>query len=180
MRQHSFGTLSSVSTLTLGGGGLGMLWGSTTHDECIATVRAAVEAGITLLELGAALRQRQGRAGRGRGVWRDPARRRPRHQQVQPGQSSGRRDRGHPAPLDRGQPATPAPVQARPVLPALQRRAGPGVRGGMGRCRQPHDAVSGVHGACPPSVREAGGRGIDWRLGPDRHRPPRHHHPAAE
>ena len=51
MRQHSFGTLPPVSTLTLGGGGLGMLWGPTTFDECVATVHAAVEAGITLLDL---------------------------------------------------------------------------------------------------------------------------------
>lgn len=51
MRQHSFGPLFPVSTLTLGGGGLGMLWGETTLDECIATVRAAVAAGINLLDL---------------------------------------------------------------------------------------------------------------------------------
>ena len=40
-----------VSTLTLGGGGLGMLWGQTTFDECVATVHAAVAAGINLLDL---------------------------------------------------------------------------------------------------------------------------------
>ncbi len=51
MRQHSFGRLGQVSTLTLGGGGLGMLWGPTTFDECVATVHAAVQAGITLLDL---------------------------------------------------------------------------------------------------------------------------------
>jgi len=51
MRQHEFGPLPPVSTLTLGGGGLGMLWGETTFDECVATVRAAVDAGITLLDL---------------------------------------------------------------------------------------------------------------------------------
>ena len=51
MQQHSFGTLPTVSTLTLGGGGLGMLWGKTTFEECVATVHAAVEAGITLLDL---------------------------------------------------------------------------------------------------------------------------------
>ncbi len=51
MRQHSFGSLAPVSTLTLGGGGLGQLWGTTTFDECVATVRAAVDAGITLLDL---------------------------------------------------------------------------------------------------------------------------------
>jgi aryl-alcohol dehydrogenase-like predicted oxidoreductase len=51
MQQHSFGRLPPVSTLTLGGGGLGMLWGPTTFDECVATVHAAVDAGITLLDL---------------------------------------------------------------------------------------------------------------------------------
>lgn len=51
MRTHGFGPLGSVSILTLGGGGLGMLWGETTFDECVATVRAAVDAGINLLDL---------------------------------------------------------------------------------------------------------------------------------
>ena len=51
MHQQPFGRLGQVSTLTLGGGGLGMLWGVTTFDECVATVHAAVEAGITLLDL---------------------------------------------------------------------------------------------------------------------------------
>jgi aryl-alcohol dehydrogenase-like predicted oxidoreductase len=51
MRQHPFGPLGLVSTLTLGGGGLGMLWGQTTFEECVATVKAAVDAGVTLLDL---------------------------------------------------------------------------------------------------------------------------------
>ncbi len=51
MRQHPFGSLPPVSALTLGGGGIGMLWGATTDEECVATVRAAVDAGITLLDL---------------------------------------------------------------------------------------------------------------------------------
>jgi aryl-alcohol dehydrogenase-like predicted oxidoreductase len=51
MHHHSFGPLPPVSTLTLGGGGLGMLWGETTVDECIATVHDAVAAGINLLDL---------------------------------------------------------------------------------------------------------------------------------
>jgi aryl-alcohol dehydrogenase-like predicted oxidoreductase len=51
MKQHPFGGLFPVSTLTLGGGGLGMLWGQTTFEECVATVRAAVAAGINLLDL---------------------------------------------------------------------------------------------------------------------------------
>ncbi len=51
MQHHPFGPLPPVSVLTLGGGGLGMLWGATTFDECVATVHAATAAGITLLDL---------------------------------------------------------------------------------------------------------------------------------
>ena len=51
MQTHTFGRLPPVSVLTLGGGGLGQLWGPTTREECVATVRAAVDAGITLLDL---------------------------------------------------------------------------------------------------------------------------------
>ncbi len=51
MKLHQFGALFPVSTLTLGGGGLGMLWGQTTFEECVATVQAAVAAGINLLDL---------------------------------------------------------------------------------------------------------------------------------
>src|SRR4029077_4240956 len=51
MQQHSFGRLWPVSTLTLGGGGLGMVWGETTFAECVATVHDAVAAGINLIDL---------------------------------------------------------------------------------------------------------------------------------
>jgi aryl-alcohol dehydrogenase-like predicted oxidoreductase len=51
MQQHRFGRMSPVSALTLGGGGLGMVWGETTFEECVLTVHAAVEAGITLFDL---------------------------------------------------------------------------------------------------------------------------------
>ena len=51
MKLHPFGSLPPVSALTLGGGGIGMLWGATTDEECVATVRAAVDAGINLLDL---------------------------------------------------------------------------------------------------------------------------------
>lgn len=51
MQSHAFGKLPAVSILTLGGGGLGMLWGRTTFNECVATVHAAIDAGITLLDL---------------------------------------------------------------------------------------------------------------------------------
>jgi aryl-alcohol dehydrogenase-like predicted oxidoreductase len=45
------GGLWPVSALTLGGGGLGQLWGTTTREEAVATVREAVDSGITLLDL---------------------------------------------------------------------------------------------------------------------------------
>ena len=51
MKTRAFGRLSPVSSLTLGGGGLGMLWGPTTFDECVATVHDAVAAGVNLLDL---------------------------------------------------------------------------------------------------------------------------------
>src|SRR5438874_3237728 len=51
MQHHNFGRLAPVSVLTLGGGGLGMLWGETTFAECVATVHEAVAAGITLIDL---------------------------------------------------------------------------------------------------------------------------------
>ncbi len=51
MQHHSLGRLWPVSVLTLGGGGLGMVWGETTFDECVATVHDAVAAGINLIDL---------------------------------------------------------------------------------------------------------------------------------
>ena len=51
MQQRPFGKLGTVSALTLGGGGLGRIWGPTTREECVATAREAVEAGIDLLDL---------------------------------------------------------------------------------------------------------------------------------
>jgi aryl-alcohol dehydrogenase-like predicted oxidoreductase len=40
-----------VSALTLGGGGIGQVWGPTDRQEAVATVEAAVAAGITLLDV---------------------------------------------------------------------------------------------------------------------------------
>ena len=51
MRQRPFGKLGVASALTLGGGGLGRVWGQTTRAECVATVREAVDSGIDLLDL---------------------------------------------------------------------------------------------------------------------------------
>ncbi len=51
MQKASLGALGPVSRLTLGGGGLGQLWGRTDRGECVATLRAAVDAGIDLIDL---------------------------------------------------------------------------------------------------------------------------------
>ncbi len=51
MHTRPFGKLGRVSALTLGGGGLGQLWGPTTREECVATAREAAESGITLLDM---------------------------------------------------------------------------------------------------------------------------------
>jgi aryl-alcohol dehydrogenase-like predicted oxidoreductase len=51
MPQRTLGKLWPVSALTLGGGGIGMVWGETTFEECVATVHSAVAAGINLIDL---------------------------------------------------------------------------------------------------------------------------------
>lgn len=51
MQQRTLGNLGKVSALTLGGGGLGQVWGPTSRAEAVATVVEAVEAGIDLLDL---------------------------------------------------------------------------------------------------------------------------------
>lgn len=49
MRTATLGPIGEVSRLTLGGG-IGQIWGEVTHDEALATIHAAVDAGITLLD----------------------------------------------------------------------------------------------------------------------------------
>ncbi|HEX7776559.1 MAG TPA: aldo/keto reductase [Parvibaculum sp.] len=51
MDMRKLGDLWPVSALTLGGGGLGQIWGKTDRAEAVATVHAAVDAGVTLLDL---------------------------------------------------------------------------------------------------------------------------------
>ena len=51
METRELGPLGAVSVLALGGGGLGQVWGETSREEAVATVRAAVDAGITLLDV---------------------------------------------------------------------------------------------------------------------------------
>ncbi|HZK98304.1 MAG TPA: aldo/keto reductase [Caulobacteraceae bacterium] len=50
MRTTTLGPLTGVSRITLGGGGLGGGWGATTAEEAVATVRAAVDGGVTLID----------------------------------------------------------------------------------------------------------------------------------
>lgn len=51
MESGTLGPLGRVSRLTLGGGGIGQLWGETTRIEAVATLRMAVDAGIDLIDL---------------------------------------------------------------------------------------------------------------------------------
>ncbi len=51
MQTRQLGNLWPVSALTLGGGGIGQVWGQTDRQESVATVRLAVDSGVTLLDL---------------------------------------------------------------------------------------------------------------------------------
>jgi aryl-alcohol dehydrogenase-like predicted oxidoreductase len=51
MQQRPFGDLDAASALSLGGGGLGQLWGATTREECVATVLEAANLGINVLDV---------------------------------------------------------------------------------------------------------------------------------
>lgn len=50
MRYTSLGPLEHVSRLTIGGGGLGQVWGETTRAEAIATLKMGLNAGINLID----------------------------------------------------------------------------------------------------------------------------------
>lgn len=50
MRQNTLGPLGPVSRLTLGGGGIGQIWGETSREEAHATLVAAIDGGIDLLD----------------------------------------------------------------------------------------------------------------------------------
>ena len=51
MQNRPFGRLGEISVLTLGGGGIGQVFGRTTREEAVATVRLAVKEGITHLDV---------------------------------------------------------------------------------------------------------------------------------
>lgn len=50
MKRRQFGSMGEVSRLTLGGGGIGQVWGATSREEGIATLKAAVDAGIDVID----------------------------------------------------------------------------------------------------------------------------------
>lgn len=50
MRSASLGSFGRVSRLTLGGGGIGQVWGETSREEAAATLRLAVDGGIDLID----------------------------------------------------------------------------------------------------------------------------------
>jgi aryl-alcohol dehydrogenase-like predicted oxidoreductase len=60
MKTRQLGKLWPISALTLGGGGLGQVWGATDRAEAVATVRLAVDGGVTRrkIERGASRRAR--------------------------------------------------------------------------------------------------------------------------
>jgi aryl-alcohol dehydrogenase-like predicted oxidoreductase len=51
MEIRMLGSLWPVSVLTIGGGGIGQVWGATSREEAVATVRAAVDGGISLIDV---------------------------------------------------------------------------------------------------------------------------------
>jgi aryl-alcohol dehydrogenase-like predicted oxidoreductase len=50
MEMRTLGKLWPVSAYALGGGGLAQVWGETTREEAVATVRIAADAGINLFD----------------------------------------------------------------------------------------------------------------------------------
>jgi len=50
MRTATLGPLGEVSRLAMGGGGIGQIWGANTKAEALATLKAAIDGGITLLD----------------------------------------------------------------------------------------------------------------------------------
>ena len=51
MKHRKFKPFGSVSALTLGGGGIGNVWGKTSREEAITTVVTAIDSGINHLDM---------------------------------------------------------------------------------------------------------------------------------
>src|SRR4051812_9481833 len=50
MHTARLGPYDGVSRLTLGGGGLGQVWGQSSEPEAVASVHAAIDAGINVVD----------------------------------------------------------------------------------------------------------------------------------
>lgn len=50
MKSAILGSFGPVSRLTLGGGGIGQVWGPTSEEDAVATLRHAVDQGIDLID----------------------------------------------------------------------------------------------------------------------------------
>jgi aryl-alcohol dehydrogenase-like predicted oxidoreductase len=50
MKQATLGPVGPVSRLTLGGGGIGQIWGETSREEALATITTALDGGIDVLD----------------------------------------------------------------------------------------------------------------------------------
>ena len=51
MEQREFKPFGTVSALSLGGGGIGNVWGETTRLESISAVNLAIESGVNHLDI---------------------------------------------------------------------------------------------------------------------------------
>src|SRR5919206_3034575 len=51
LETRPFGRLGVVSSISMGGGGIGRVYGHVDRAEALATVRAAHDAGVTLFDL---------------------------------------------------------------------------------------------------------------------------------
>ncbi|GGA55529.1 aldo/keto reductase [Pelagibacterium lentulum] len=50
MQYRQMGSIGQVSRLTLGGGGIGQVWGPTTEEEGIVTLKLAIDEGINVID----------------------------------------------------------------------------------------------------------------------------------
>ena len=166
------------SQATLGGGGLGMVWGETTFDECVATVQAAVAAGINWIDL--APRYGDGKAELV--VGEAFAGRLPQGVRVTSKCNLGNPSSADIEPLVRQSIEEASSVcgcRGSICLSTFECRPRRGPLGPPARGRRPHDALRDLCRPGASAVRAAGGRGSDRCLGADRDRSPGHDHQAA-
>jgi aryl-alcohol dehydrogenase-like predicted oxidoreductase len=71
MRSARLGPFGEVSRLTIGGGGIGEAWGPTSREEVTATLKDAVDAGITLIDTAPSYGVSEQRIGKYLGARRD-------------------------------------------------------------------------------------------------------------